>query len=151
MTYDRLFVLQVVIAIEEQWFADHAKGPPARTTRSHQIADHLFAAADEDDAFRIASEWLASDSFSDSNHDGEGDLTCIFAIGIHQLEEVSRLSQIAEQSHELYGIELPGFFLRDVDSSGVPIVRQKDELEVFRLRRLFRDGLADTKPSDGAD
>src|SRR6476660_1010354 len=86
MPYDRLFVLQVVVAIEEQWFAESREGPPTRTARKYRIDGLLFAAADEDDAFRIASEWLANDAFSDSNHDGEGDLTRIFAIGIHQLE-----------------------------------------------------------------
>lgn len=144
MAYDRLFVLQVVVAIEEQWFAASREGPPTRTERRHRIDDLLFAASDEDDAFRIASERLANDAFSDSNHDGDGDLTRIFAIGIHQLEEVARVSEVAEKTHELYGIALPGFYLGDVDSSGVPLVRQKEELEVFRLRRLFHGGSATT-------
>ena len=144
MPDDRLFVLQVVIAIEEQWFAEGREGPPTRSARRHGIDESLFAAADEDDAFRIASEWLADDGFSDSNHDGEGDLTRIFAIGIHQLEEVSRVTEVAEKTHELYGVSLPGFYLGDVDSNGVPLVRQKDELEVFRLKRLFRGGSAAT-------
>jgi hypothetical protein len=134
MPNDRLFVLQVVIAIEEQWFAEGGEGRPLRTTRQHRIDDSLFAAADEDDAFRLASDWLANDAFSDSHHDGEGHLTRIFAIGIHQLEEVARVSEVAAKSHELYGIRLPGFYLGDVNPSGVPQVRQKDELELFRLR-----------------
>ena len=144
MAHDRLFVLQVVIVIEEQWFAAGREGPATRTARRHRIDDLLFAASDEDDAYRIAMDWLANDGFSDANHDGEGDLTRIFALGIHQLEEVAWLNEVAVKTHELYGIALPGFYLGDVDSSGVPLVRQKEELEVFRLRRLFQGGSAAT-------
>jgi hypothetical protein len=151
MLNDRLFVLQVVVAIEEQWFADSREGPPTRTARKHRIDDSLFAAADEDDAFQIASEWLANDGFSDSNHDGEGDLTRIFAVGIHQLEEVARIGELREKAQELYGIALPGFYLGDVDVSGVPVVRQKEELEVFRLRRLFHGGSAAISPANAPD
>ena len=140
MPYDRLFVLQVVVAIEEQWFAEGCEGLPTRTERRYAIDHSLFAATDEDDAFLKSSEWLTNNAFSDDNHDGEGDLTRMFAIGIHQLEEVSRLSDIAEKTHEMYGIALPGFYLGDLDSSGVPLLRPKEELEVFRLRRLLRGG-----------
>lgn len=144
MPKDRLFVLQVVVAIEELWFAESREGPPTRTARYHRIDDFLFAAAHEDDAFRIVSEWLANDGFSDSNHDGEGDLTRIFAVGIHQLEEVARTSEVLEMAHEPYGIALPGFYLGDVDVGGVPVVRQKEELTVFRIQRLFHGGSAAT-------
>jgi len=135
MAFDRLFVVQVVVAIEEQWFGESREEPPIRSARRYRIDEFLFAAADVDVAFGIASEWLANDAFSDSNHDGEGDLTRIFAIGIHQLEEVTRLSEVAEKTHDVYGIALPGFYLGDVDSGRIPRVRQKEELEVFRLRR----------------
>lgn len=134
MANDRLFVLQVVVAIEEQWFAVNRKGPPVRTERKHRITDCLFGAVDEDDAFRIANEWLAG--YSDANHDGEGDLTRIFAVGIHELEEVGRVSKVAHDAQEMYGIALPGFYLGDIDASGVPLVRSKDQLRVFRRRKI---------------
>jgi hypothetical protein len=136
MGYDRLFVLQVVIAIEEQWFEPYTNGLPICTERAYRLNDRLFAAADEEDAYRMASGWLKNEAFSDSDHDGPGDLTRIFAIGIHQLEEIARLSEVSEEAHDLYGISLPGFYLGDVDSNGVPVVRPKEDLEVFRLLTL---------------
>lgn len=136
MSYERLFVLQVVIAIEEQWFTPGTNGPPIRTERRYVIDDSLFAALDEEAAFLVATDWIKNDAFSDSNHDGSGDLTRIFALGIHQLEEVGRISELPEEVHQLYGLSLPGFTLSDLDGNGVPIVRQRAELEVFRRQRL---------------
>jgi hypothetical protein len=138
MANERLFVLQVVMAIEEQWFAESfeiGKEPVFdRIERRFYIDELLFAAHDEEDAYRTAVGWL--EGFSDANHDGDGDITRYFAIGIHQLEEVARVSEVAEKAHDPYGISLPGFYLGDVDSGGAPLVRQKEELEVFRLQRL---------------
>ncbi|MDX1944405.1 MAG: hypothetical protein SFU86_03285 [Pirellulaceae bacterium] len=135
MAHDRLFVLQVVIAIEEQWFAPGTIGPPVRCERRYRVDEMLFAAADEEAAYRTATNWLSAEAFSDQNHDGPGDLTRIFAIGMHQLDEIAPLSQVAEQASDLYGIDLPGFCLGDVDENGVPIVRVREELEVFRRQR----------------
>ena len=136
MSYDRLYVLQVVVAIEEQWFGPDTNGPPIRTDRFYTIDDLLFAAADEEDAFVMATNWIVDDAFSDANHDGPGDLTRIFALGIHQLKEVGRISEFPEKVHAQYGLSLPGFYMGDMDCNGVPIVRQREELEVFRLQRL---------------
>jgi hypothetical protein len=138
MANDRLFVAQVVLAIEEQWFAPGTGGPPIRSERHYALDAMLFAAADEEQAYRTVSDWLANEGFSDAHHDGPGDLTRIFAIGIHQLEEVGRLSELPTAVHEQYGISLPGFYLDDVDASGAPIVRNKEDLEVFRLLRMSR-------------
>jgi hypothetical protein len=135
---ERLFVLQVVVVIEEQWFAPGTTGPPIRTERAYRIEDCLFAAADENAAYCIACEWVGGledqrgGGFADANHDGPGDLTRIFALGIHQLEEIPLVTSFDEQLHESYGVHLPGFYLGDVDADGVPLVRSKEELEVFR-------------------
>ncbi|HEV3005026.1 MAG TPA: hypothetical protein VGX78_11225, partial [Pirellulales bacterium] len=128
--------------IEEQWFPEDTCERPDRIERAYGIDESLFAAADEDEAYRIASGWVGdpedqeSGGFFDCNHDGPGDLTRIFALGIHQLEEVTLLRSFEEQLHEPYGIGLRGFYLGDIDSNGVPLVRQKEELEVFRVLRL---------------
>ena len=47
---DRLFVVQVVVAVEDQWFAPGTDGPPIRAERRHHIAAHLFAAPDAEAA-----------------------------------------------------------------------------------------------------
>jgi hypothetical protein len=137
--HDRLFVLQVVTAIEEQWFAagyHEIGGSPVRTERTYVIEQKLFAARDEEDAFGIATHWLPG--FSDANHDGRGHLTVYFAIGIHELEEVAHLSEVAEKTHahDLYAFDLPSFNCNDIDSTGMPLVRQKEKLEIFRLKAL---------------
>lgn len=142
---ERLFVLQVVIVVEEHYWAGKECGPPDRIERTYGIDDCLFAAADEEAAFRMASDWVGdpenqerSGGYFGSHHDGPGDLTKIFALGIHQLEEVTPLDSFDEAIHERYGLDLPGFYFGNVDSSGVPLVRQKEDLEVFRVLRLLR-------------
>ena len=74
----------------------------------------------------------------DMNHDGDGDLTRHFGIGIHQLEEVETIDEFSDAARDLGGVSLPEFSLADVDRNGVPIVRPKDQLEVFRLLRLTK-------------
>lgn len=138
MANDRLFVLQVVIAIEERWFAACGNATPIRVEREYRIDNSLFAAADEEAAFQKAQAWVTSNAFADDNHDGPGDVTRIWAIGIHQLEEVARIEEVAGMAREIYGLDLPGFYLGDVDANGVPLVRKKEELEVFRLQNLPR-------------
>lgn len=80
---ERLFVVQVVVAVEDQWFAPGTDGPPVRTERRHHVAAHLFAAADEEAAYRTAVGWPPG--FSGANHDGPGDLTRLFTVGFYQL------------------------------------------------------------------
>jgi hypothetical protein len=137
MDKHRLFVAQVVSAIEEQWFAPGTDDPPIRIQRMYGIEQTLFAATDEEDAYRIVSGWLEQGNYADMNHDGDGDLTRYFGIGIHQLEEVETLDAFPPAVRD-NGVSLPEFSLADVDRNGVPIVREKDELEVFRLRRILK-------------
>lgn len=134
---DRLFVAQVVTGHEEQWFAPGTVcGPPIKVERVYSITQRLLAANDEEDAYRIVSGWLDNDGFSDSHHDGPGDLTEFFGVGIHQLAEVLFLDDFSSAACDLYGISLPNVEPGDVDENGVPLVRAKDELEVFRRFRL---------------
>lgn len=135
--HNRLFVLQVVVSHLEQWFEPCSENV-IRTERVYAIDQQLFAAADEESAYYLAKGWVERGAFSDSHHDGKGDRTIIDAIGIHQLEEITSLSDFATGVQELYGVDLPGFNPADTDSDGVPTLRSKDDLEVFRMQRLRR-------------
>ncbi len=128
----RLFVAQIVLASEDQWFTPGTDGPPIRSRLSYAIDAQLFAALDEEDAFRIASAWIADNGFSDSNHDGPGDLTHMSTLGIHQIEEIVCLEDLPAAVHGLYGVGLPGVNCGE----GAPLVRSKNELEIFRLLEL---------------
>ena len=135
---DRLFVLQIVVVHEDQWLKPETE-IVLRVDRQYSIEAMLFAAADEHDAYNTATDWMASNGFSDAHHDGRGDRTRIYSVGIHQLEEIATIGDFADRSRGTYGLDLPGFWLADIDSDGVPAVRQKDDLEAFRLLRL-KDG-----------
>ncbi len=133
---NRLFVVQVVVVVEDQWFDSGADCPPTRFERQYHIDAFLFAATDEEAAYCTAVGWLPG--FSDVNHDGHGDLTQMFAVGLHQLEEVThRRDQLSAAVGEVYGVDLGGFDPGDVDATGVPRIRDREELEVFRVLHLF--------------
>jgi hypothetical protein len=67
----------------------------------------LFAAADAEAAYRVACEWLPG--FADANHDGPGDRTKIFALGVHQIEEVLPApDDLPAAVRELYGVDVGG-------------------------------------------
>jgi hypothetical protein len=128
----RLFVVQVVVAHEQQWFAPGTGGPPVRRERRHYVESRLFAAPDAETAYRIACDWLPG--FSDANRDGPGDLTEIFAIGLHQLEELlPRLGELPSAVKEVYGIDVGLYDPSAVDAEGEPLVRARDQLDVFRF------------------
>lgn len=136
MNDQRLFVAQIVVANEDQWFAPGMAEPPIRSEKHYLIEAQLFSASDEEDAYRIASNWITNGSFSDSNHDGLGDLTQIFGVGIHNIEEIVRLNEIPNAINDLYGLSLPVFAIDEIDQDGVPLMRAKHELEIFRVLRL---------------
>jgi len=127
----RLFVLQVVMAQEEQWFAPGTGGPPIRSERRHYIESTLVAAPDAEEAYRLARESLRG--YSDANHDGRGELTRYFALGIHQLEElIERPDDLPAAVRGLYGVNLGLYDPAEVDADGVPLVRDRDQLQAFR-------------------
>ncbi|MDY3556527.1 hypothetical protein R5W24_005693 [Gemmata sp. JC717] len=149
---DRLFVMQVVVAVEDQWFAPGTDGPPVRSERRYRIDAQLFAAPDVEAAYRTAVAWLPG--FSDTNHDGPGDLTRMFAVGLHQLEEVlPRRCELAAAVGEPYGVDVGGYDPSDADADGVPRLLDRNELEVFRAMRLLRPHTeaTDAEPGDGPD
>ena len=128
---ERLFVAQFVVATEEQWFAPYTNTPPIRIEREYFVRSQLFIARDAEAAYQIASDWLPG--FSDSNHDGPGDLTLFSAIGIYELEEViPNASELLAAAREPYGVDVGGYGPWATDSAGVPIIPSKAELSVFR-------------------
>lgn len=134
MDGQRLFVLQVVMVREEQWFAPETGGPPIRSEQSHYIQSSLFAATDAEEAYRLAQDSMPG--YSDANHDGDGDLTRYFALGIHQLEELpERPADLPEAVRGTYGVDVGLYDPAAVDSEGVPLVRPRDQLEAFRAAR----------------
>ena len=129
----RIYVAQIVVAEEDQWFGPGGMPPPIRTARCHHVAAHLFAAADAEAAYRTVSTWLPG--FTDSTHDGPGDLTVTSAAGIHEIEEVlTTPGELKSALHALYGVDLGGFDPDSRNADGVPLVRDKAELSIFRRR-----------------
>jgi hypothetical protein len=131
MADSRIFFLQVVFVIEDQWFANYHTGtnePPIRTERRYGVDGRLFVATDEEAAYQWAVEVLDD---SDANHDGRGDLTRFYCIGIHQLKELRGHSEISTEVGREYGLHLPGFLTDDVDAQGVPLIRRKEQLSIF--------------------
>lgn len=149
MTHDRLFVLQVVALIEDRWFERGLDHPPTRIERHFRIDPVLFAAADAEAAYLAASEWVTNDGFSDPHPEGAGDVSRIRALGIHQLQEVGRLGELAERVHEPLGLGLPGFNLNAIDVEGVPLIREKEQLAVFR--HASASAHLETRPATQAD
>ncbi|CAN5738788.1 hypothetical protein BH10CYA1_BH10CYA1_34550 [soil metagenome] len=127
----KLFVAQIVMVTENLWFLSSA-GATVRTEKNYGITCQLFAADAENQAYETVAEWLGSDSFSDSNHDGPGDLTKIYALGINQIEEVGTFSSLAATAKERYGADVAEFWLSDVDEQGIPLIRTREQLEIFR-------------------
>jgi len=141
----RLFVAQFVLAIEEEWFASFASGTdasPAHSEVEYYVESRLFAAANEEEAYRTACDWLPG--FEDANHDGKGDLTRYYAVGIHDIEEVDcapdQLFEAVKHKDE-YGVDVGRYHPKAVDAAGVPLVRTKQELDIFReIERLRNYG-----------
>jgi hypothetical protein len=135
----RLFVVQVVIVEENLWFATETGGPAIRSERAYYVESQLFAAPNAEAAYRLACKWLPG--FSDSNHDGPGDETRFFAAGIHELEEtLPRPDELPSAVLELYGVDVGRYDPSDVDADGVPLVRARDQLKVFRFPWPNRGG-----------
>jgi hypothetical protein len=133
----RLFVAQIVIVIEEQWLGSGAK--VVRTETSYAIHSQMLSAIDEESAYEKVKGWLDNEGFSDSNHDGAGDMTKMYALGIHQIEEIVSLDELVEAAAGPYGVDLPVFSLAAVDKkSGAPTVSEKRDLEIFRLLEFSR-------------
>ena len=64
-----------------------------------------------------------------------GDLSVIFPVGIHQIEQVLQdAAGLSEALGDLYGVEVGGYDPEDVDPAGVPRVRAKADLDIFRFK-----------------
>jgi hypothetical protein len=98
-------------------------------------------AADEEAAYRKAVEEAANES--DVNFDGPGHRNLYYTLGLHELEEYANAADFAADL-ERRGVWVTSFDPTAVDAAGVPRVRAKQELEVFRLRRPPGDASART-------
>jgi hypothetical protein len=118
---DRRFIAQIVHVVENVWFG-RGTGEVARSERHYHVEPIVLVAPDEDAAYEGALAELR-DHPLDSNHDGFGDRTHYFVLGIHDLVEVSPDAR-----------RLPGFALHDVDADGAPFIPRREQLRAFRHR-----------------
>ncbi len=128
----RLFCAQIVILMEDLWFAPQSD-LVTRSEAKYQLACQIIMALDAEDAYKKVKSWIDGNGFSDSNHDGLGDLTRFSTLGIHEIEEIDSLPDLRKSLADLYGTYLPVFNLWDVDEQGRPLIRSKEQLEIFRL------------------
>lgn len=141
MPEQRLFVAQAVQVAESQWFApgtDYGHPSkdgdirPIRVERHHYIEIFLFPAKDEEDAYRKALEWAANES--DVNYDPPGNRNVWYTLGLHELEEYRGSKNLNSPENGAYAV-ITSVSPEYRDPEGVPLVRTKNELELFRLGR----------------
>jgi hypothetical protein len=137
----RLFIAQWVQVSEAQWFApgvyyhhpaSDGNPTPERVERHYSIQVMVFPAEDEESAYRKAIEEAENDS--DINFDGPGQRNVYHTLGLHELEEYPSAENFGGDL-ERRGVWITAIDPNDVDATGVPRVRTKDELEIFRLKR----------------
>jgi hypothetical protein len=102
---------------------------PARFERHYSIQAMLFPAEDAEAAYRKAVE--EADIDSDANFDPPAHRTVYYSLGLHQLEEYPGAENFSADLHSR-GVWIARFDPQDVDVNGVPRVRVKAELDVFR-------------------
>ncbi len=128
----RLYVAQYVMVYEDQWFAPDTDGPPIRSEKCYRVVSQLYAALDAEVAYRLAVSWLPG--MRDSSHDGEGDLLLEYSTGLHQVEEaLFGCDDLPLALRTDYGLEVGHYDPKDIDAGGMPTVRSKKELGIFRL------------------
>ncbi len=132
MTGLRLYVAHYVMVYEDQWFAPDTDNPPIRSEKCYLVVSQLYAALDAEEAYRLAVSWLPG--MSDSSHDGAGDLLLQYSTGLHQIEEVKFGGEdLLAALRDDYGIEVGRYDPEDVDTDGMPTLRSKRDLDIFRL------------------
>ena len=138
MPEKRLFVAQAVQVAEAQWFApgagyghpaDDGEIRPIRLERRHYIEVFLFPAEDEEDAYQKALKWAKNES--DVNFDPPGHRNVYYTLGLHELEEYRGSSDLTSPENGGYAV-VASVSPSDVDAAGVPLVRAKEELDLFR-------------------
>jgi hypothetical protein len=137
----RLFVAQAVQVAESQWFApgasyghpsDDGDLRPVRLERHHYIEVFLFPADDAEDAYQKALQCAQNES--DVNYDPPGNRNVCYTLGLHELEEYILADDFATDLQRGYTL-ITRIAPADVNAEGIPLVRSKEELEVFRLKR----------------
>lgn len=130
-----VYVAQIVSVVEDRWYeTGYDDSPLVRSQKRYFLTQRLLVAPDADAAYRrVRAE---SEADTDCNHDGEGHKTFFYDLGIHEIErldwppgEFARRIQAGES-------ESLGTFARaDLDRQGLPRVRSRDELLIFRSDR----------------
>jgi hypothetical protein len=126
-----LFCAQFICKQEEVWFSKTYPFEPMRSEAIYWLSVTLFLALDEDAAYEKASSMIAG--FEDANHDGPGDRTNFSCVGIHELEEVLVFDNLERELAGAYGLDVTEL---DWPGHGVPPARSRDDLEVFRRKRV---------------
>ena len=141
-SHRRLFIVQWVHVGEAQWFApgvyyhlqaSDGNPTPVRAERHYSVQVMMFSAENEEAAYQLAVEEAANNS--DVNFDGPGHRNLYYTLGLHELEEYPCAENFSADLAQR-GVWITSVDPSDLDSAGVPRVRAKDELEVFRLRRF---------------
>lgn len=133
MGHNPLFVAIFIEVAEERWFRQ-IQGMSTeeidRVEKKYFLSSHLFAAPDRDHAYEKALNWISG--FRDRNHDGSGDETCIYSIGIFDIIETTIVDPIEEKLNGLYGVNVGTIACNLITDGGVPQVKLKKDLSIYR-------------------
>ena len=125
-----LYVAQFVIVEEDIWFSEiNYREVIRREEASRYVHCLVFAAPDSEAAY----VWAAGnvDCMNDANCDGLGDQTRYTGLGLQQLSELSLdADDMLRELREDGSIEVAVV-------AGPPIIRPREELDLFKYVRLF--------------
>ena len=77
---------------------------------------------------------------------GDGELLLEYSTGLYQIEKVFFGGDDLQLAlREDYGVEVGRYDPRDIDANGMPTVRAKQDLDIFRL---YNDSAAEPSPGD---
>ena len=132
MIRTNLYIAQFVGVTEDQWFGGRDyESPPVQSKKRYYLRQSLFVATDAEAAYRRIKDVVENDS--DCNHDGEGDKTLFYNLGIHEIELLDwPLENLLEQVQMDYGVDLANVYPAEVDENGIPLIRTKQDLAIFR-------------------
>jgi hypothetical protein len=131
MASERLFVATFVVVHEQRWCKKPDLLELERTEKNYHLESRLYAAGDSEQAYEIATRWIPG--FKDSNYDGPSDENRYYSIGIYDIDELTSTPQTLERKvHELYGVDGGNISCKDISPAGVPQVKSKNELSIYR-------------------
>lgn len=125
----KFFTAHFVLVEEHQWFRPGTEDPE-RVEQRYYIDSCLFVSENTEAAFQHAQSRVPD--FNDANHDGPGDLTKYYSLGLHDLEALDAAPAVfpAEVSKE-FGLAVGHLRWDGIGRNEIPVVRQKHELSAF--------------------